>query len=388
MRPRDLRFIAQLGILAAIATCMALLVDALGVTPAYCSGATGCHTAKLAARQVLGAVPLPLIGLLAFVGLLGVTTLRSGRWVGRLELVAAGVAAVFGAGFLCIQAFALKAFCPFCVVVDALAIGICVALLAAWRLGNTDRSQWLHPVATGGLVAFACVVPLLWPHFRPASVTPFQLSGYVATDKVSIVEFVDLSCSHCRDLYSTLERLQKEQGERIHFVRLHAPLRSHRHAREGARLIACLGPDQTRLEQLTAVLFESPVLDHKAVIAGAEYVGMTPEEVDTCLADPMTDRAIDDNIALLESLGFQGLPTTYVAGERIVGAQPYSIYLAALDRVTRTGGTATAETTAFALLFGLLFLGIVEVGRRRANVERQTVVGPKQALTEDSGIAS
>lgn len=371
VRPRHLRFVAQVGILMAMATCMALLIDAVGVTPAYCSGATGCHVAKVAARRVLGSVPLPLLGLAAFVGLLVVTTSPGGRWSQRLELAGAGVAATSGLGFILVQAFVLKTFCPFCLTVDLLAMAIGALLFAAQRCKpHGERRPWLHPVAMACLAILACILPALWPHLRPAAATPLVLSGYSQPGRVTVIEFVDLSCSHCRELYPTLEKLRREQDSRVNFVRLHAPLRSHRHARQGARLLQCLLPDSARVEQLTEVLVESPSLDHKTLLAGAEFVGMTKEEAEACWSDPTTEQAIDDNIKLLESLGFEGLPTTYIGGERIVGSLPLPVYVAALDRVSRSRGSALSELVAFGVLSGILVLGILGIGRRWAAKSR------------------
>jgi predicted DsbA family dithiol-disulfide isomerase/uncharacterized membrane protein len=350
---------------------MALLIDTLGVTPAYCSGATGCHAAKLAASRVLGSVPLPLIGLLAFFGLLGVTTLRSNHLVRQLQFVGALVAALCAAGLLLVQALVIKSFCPFCVVVDIAALVAAVLLVVVHRNDAGEASaSWLHPVAVGGLAVVACVAPVVWPHLRPAAAVPAQLNEFAIPDRISVVEFVDFGCGHCRSLYPTIEKLRAERASRIHLVRLHAPARSHRQARDAARLLYCLGPDVARAEKLTEVLFENPALDHASIVSAAEYVGMTEEQVSACWTDASSEGSLDDNVKRLESLGFQGLPTTYVGGERIVGAMPLQIYLAALDRVQRSSGSANAELVAFYVLFGMLVLGIIVVGRRAARPQQ------------------
>lgn len=352
-----------------MATSVALLIDTLGVTPAYCSGKTGCHAAKLAARRALGPVPLPLVGLIAFWVWLGVTTLTRGRWSRWLQATTALVAATSALGLLGIQAFTLKSFCPFCVTVDVAAIAAAALLLIAGRLERGGASpQWLHPIALVGLGIVTSAAPVAWPHIRPATAVPAQLMDYAVPDRVTIVEFVDLGCGHCRELYPTLERLRHEQSRRIHFVRLHVPNKSHHRARDAARLIQCLLPDESRAEMLTKILFESQTLERSALIGAAESVGMSEEEAAACWDDPASGAPIEANVRLLEALGFQGLPTTYVGGERIVGAQPGAVYQAALDRVQRSRGSTNLQGWAFYVLVGMIFLGIVVVGRRgRAN---------------------
>jgi len=365
VRASRLRFLAQLCILLAIATSVALLIDSLGVSPAYCSGKAGCHAAKLAAKRLLGSVPLPLLGLIAFWVWLGATTLRGGHWSRRWNVATSIVAATSAIALLAIQAFVLKTFCPFCVTVDLVAIVAAALLLLVQRAEGRDQvTQWMHPIALGALGLVASAAPVAWPHFRPATAVPAQLQEFSVPGRITVVEFVDLSCSHCRELYSTIEQLRGDQSNRINFVRLHTPLRSHRNAREAARVIQCLLPDGQRVEKLTQILFENSALDRTSVIGAAESVGMTEDDVMACWADPASDAAIEDNFQLLEGLGFEGLPTTYVGGERIVGSQPMAVYRAALDRMQRSGGSSAAEGVPFWTILGLLALGIAVVGRR------------------------
>jgi uncharacterized membrane protein/predicted DsbA family dithiol-disulfide isomerase len=347
----------------AIVACSALLVDSFGVTPAYCSAGSGCQAVKLAARRALGPIPVPAIGLFAWVGLLAVVTSPRGRWIRRLELAAAAIAPSVGLALIAVQAFLLKTYCPYCMVVDVAAVIGGVALLASSRR-QAATSEPLQPLGVWALAALSALVPVLWPHFRPPRETPPALLGFQRAGTVTIVEFVDLSCGHCRALYPTLERLRREAGSRVNFVRLHVPLRSHRAARDGARLIACIA-DATVAEKLTQVLFESPSLDHASVVAAAEYVGLSEEELQTCWNDPATDALVEQNVQLLETLGFAGLPTTYVGGERIVGALPLPVFQLTLERASRSKGSATFETVAFCGIILVMTLGVILLARRK-----------------------
>jgi thiol-disulfide isomerase/thioredoxin len=367
VRPSLLRFLAQIGMLVAISTCVALLVDTLGLTPAYCGGTGGCHAVKLAARRVLGTVPLPLLGLVAFVGLLGMTTCQRGRRVRRAEGLGAILSGTGGVALLLVQAVVLESYCPLCVTVDVAAIAACVALLISRRGASSDEApQWLHPVTMGALVAVAGIAPVAFPHFRPVAPMPPALSQFERPSRTSVIEFVDLSCEHCRALYPTLERLRAQQGDRIHFVRLHAPKASHQRARSAARLLACLSSDIARREKLEAALFRSPDLERSSLETAAGAVGMSREQVAACWSDPASSSRIDANLELLESLGVYGLPITYVAGERIMGALPLAVYEAALVKVRRTSrlGSGNSMTFAFCTLMALLVFGIYAIGRR------------------------
>lgn len=366
MNVAKLRFLAQLWILLAVMASTALLMDSLGGTPAYCSGAGGCLAAKHAAREWLGPVPLPLLGVLAFVTWFVVTTLARTQAVLILEFGGTLVAAASGIGLLLVQALVLRTFCPLCVVVDVSAIAASLTLALARRRAQSDAgpSHFLGLQASLCLCVVAIVGPAIWPYFRPVSRVPSELAPLQIPNRVTVVEFVDLECGHCRVLHPTLEQLRQEYADRIHFVRLHAPLRSHRVARLGARLIACLEPDQTRIDLLNQSLFDGPDVDETSVRAAAEGLGLSESEIEGCWSDPRSDAMVDQNLQRLEALGFEGLPTTYVAGERIVGAMPWLVYAAAIDRASRSSDLVGLESVAFYLVFAALIAGLVWLGRR------------------------
>ncbi|HMA95903.1 MAG TPA: thioredoxin domain-containing protein [Polyangiaceae bacterium] len=363
---KALRLLGQLCLLVAIAASAALLVDSLGATPAYCTGTSGCHDAKMLARQVLGAVPLPLVGLLALYALLSVSAFGNAGWARRLELLGAAIGAVIAATLLMVQAVILKSFCPFCVIVDGCAV---LALAAFWgartRAPSGSQLNLLHPSALLALGLAAAAIPVLWPYFRAAAPVPPQLSEFQVPDRLTLVEFVDLDCEHCRALYPVLESVQADQATKLHVVRIHVPHRAHARARAAARLLVCASSDQARLEQLNRLFFESPQLDQTTIVGAAEGVGMSEAEVNACLADPASDAAIEANLQRLESLGFEGLPTTYVGGERIVGALPKAFYEATITRVQQSKGRETTSILAFYPVLAALTLGIVWIGRVR-----------------------
>ena len=160
---------------------MALLIDGLGVTPAYCSGTGGCHAVKLAAKRVFGPVPVPLLGLLALSGLLGITTLKGDRFARRLELLGALFAAILGVTLLLVQAVLLRTFCPFCVVVDICAVLASTALFAAHHWADPNPgADCLRRFAVVGLGVVACGTPFAWAELRPASGLPAALAKFAS----------------------------------------------------------------------------------------------------------------------------------------------------------------------------------------------------------------
>ena len=353
MRYRDYLLLTQLGILAAILLSAALLVDHLGATTAYCHVASGCAVARNAAVHWFGQIPLPLLGLLSFAGLLGATTQVQSSWGRRALLGGAILGGLLGGVLLAVQAFSLRTFCPYCVAVDLLAVVIAVLGSAWYWQGETSRTRHgLGLSEIGVYLAIAAVIPVVWPHFRPALPVPDGLVELRDPTKTNIVEFVDLECPHCRALYPTLEQLRLELGNGGHLLRLHAPFPGHQVARKAARLLNCLGPGEHAFALEEKLFLLSAITEFTLTKAAAD-VGITTQQLDACLNDPESEAALKRNWTLLERLGRTGLPLTFVEGERISGAMPLVVYRSAVERVRRSPSNARVQATAF---FGIVFL--------------------------------
>ena len=115
--------------LAALFVCAALLVDYLRTTPALCGFRSGCQAVIQSNYGRPLGVPLPLVGLCIFGVYFALAVYPSSvcrRLLGPLSIVI-GLGGLFLAS---VQVLVLRQTCPFCLVVDAIAI-----LLAAMELG-------------------------------------------------------------------------------------------------------------------------------------------------------------------------------------------------------------------------------------------------------------
>ena len=82
-------------------------------------------------------------------------------------------------------------------------------------------------------------------------------------------------------------------------------------------------------------LFASNDLEEAAISAQAKQLGLDPEAFARCVSDPSTDARIDADIAFIRSVGFEGLPTTWVGDRKLLGAQPVARYVDAMRAVAR-----------------------------------------------------
>jgi protein-disulfide isomerase/uncharacterized membrane protein len=351
--------------LAVLALSAAMFVDDVGYSPAFCQAAEGCAAAREAATRWFGRLPLPLVSIVAYGALLGLALLPRLRWATRALGLFAVLGGLFGVALLLAQAFVLSHFCPYCVAIDLLSL---VIAFFAWKLERLAKVgvvvlSPLRPVAIIGYALIALLAPVLWTHFRPAASVPVALKSLQVPQKVTLVEFVDAQCPHCRDLYPVIEQLKLEMGSSIVVRRLHAPLRTHLLAKAGARLLHC-ATDAAQAERLERGLFEAELRDEQSLVDLAAQAGMAASEVDACSENEHAERQVIEQIRLFKSLGRQGLPLTFVNGERIGGAMPKAVYRAAIARAQRPKGQAQGRAAAFFAITLMLGVALFFVGRQ------------------------
>jgi len=351
---RWLVWTTRAALVLALGVSAALLVDYSASSPAFCSVGSGCDTVR---RSGLGYIPLPgqaylpvpLFGLFGFGLALAATLLpnwqRRRQW--SLGLLAAG--AFLGLALITVQAFLIGEFCSLCVMVDTAALGACgVAFLipkSGWETTTKEESQAppkryrLPPASTWAvLAALGTAAPYFWPKLRPAPPVPPKVASFYQAGKINVVEFADFECPFCRRLHSELARIINDYPGKVNFVRLHMPLQSHQHARPAARAAVCAS-QQGHEQQMADFLFTTESLEQKALLDGAQRLSLDLGRFKRCLEDPATDRVIDAQASILREAGFQGLPTTYVGAEKIVGAQPEEVFRDAFDQAARGEGS-------------------------------------------------
>jgi predicted DsbA family dithiol-disulfide isomerase/uncharacterized membrane protein len=351
---RWLVWTTRAALVLALGVSAALLVDYSLSSPAFCSVGSGCDSVR---RSGLGYIPLPgeaylpvpIVGLLGFGLTLAATLLpkRRSRRPWTLGLLAAG--AFLGLGLIAVQAFVIGEFCSLCVMVDTAALVACSAAFlipkSGWETTTAEESSAsprhyrLPPAITWAvLAALGTAAPYFWPTLRPAPPVPAKVAAFYQTGKINVVEFADFECPFCRRLHTELAQIMNDYPGKVNFVRLHMPLQSHAHARPAARAAVCAS-QQGYEQQMADFLFEAESLEQKAILEGAKRLRLDLDRFKRCLEAPATDQTIDSQASILREAGFQGLPTTYVGSEKIVGAQPEEVFREAFDQAARGEGS-------------------------------------------------
>jgi predicted DsbA family dithiol-disulfide isomerase/uncharacterized membrane protein len=365
--------VLRVAVLVALAASAALLSDYAADAPTFCSAASGCGAVRASPYSHIalgdhGFVPLPWFGLLGFTVLYGASL--SSRRLMVLAAVVGGVAALW---LLYVQAFVLQHFCWLCVTTDVAAI---IAATAAVFVVRTPAAGWdvaapgdathrLAGWAWWALGVLSLAAPLLWPLVKSAPAVPGKVLAYYAPGKLNVVEFADFQCPACRRYHEVLKPILQRYGERVHFVRLHKPLTSHQFAQDAAQAAVC-AEQQGQLEPMADALFTTPDLSPAGIDRLAQAVGLDTKAFETCMMDPETRARVERESSLLVPPEFEGLPTTYIGGKRLLGVQPPEAVEDALQRAARGEGTSGVAWFVYLPLVVLCALLMLRVGLRRA----------------------
>jgi protein-disulfide isomerase len=147
---------------------------------------------------------------------------------------------------------------------------------------------------------------------------------------VTIVEFSDLQCPHCKDAQPIIDKLMASEPN-ARFVFQNYPLPMHNWAAKAAYYADCVGRSSTdafwKFVQGTfdqqSNLTESNADEKLTAIADAS--GVKGADIAACSAKPDTKTRVDKSLALGQAVGVTGTPTVFVNGRRIgnvVGVPP------------------------------------------------------------------
>jgi uncharacterized membrane protein/predicted DsbA family dithiol-disulfide isomerase len=327
-------------VLAGLVASAILAVDYLRPTPVFCSEGGGCDAVRRTAYAAVLGVPTPLVGLAGFVAI-GISQLVGSPRARVAAVVLASVAALIGVLLLIVQAV-LGHFCPYCIVADTSAIA--TAPIAWWRLARPfdARPPAFAAYAGAGLLAAATIVPVAlgWRLGARAPGVIVAEMDRTPVGKVTVVDFVDFECPFCRMTHGELEPILEAHRDRLRVVRRQVPLRMHPHAHDAARA-ACCAERLGRGEAMANALFAAPVdeLTREGCEKVAQAVGLALDPYRACVADPKTDESIEADRAAFKAAGGYALPTIWIDGEQLIGAQPRAALEKALgDALTRAGG--------------------------------------------------
>lgn len=362
--------------LAGLAAAAALSVDYRSTDASFCGPDSGCAALRETELAYLwgAGITLPEVGLVGLSLAFALSLRRDATWGARLA--AAGGAA--GLVLLLLQAFALETFCWLCVVTDvSAAVAGAFGVVALRSPRTADDRAPLRPLTWALLAVLAAAAPAFWPRLKPVPPVPEPLRAYYRPGKINVIEFTDFECPFCRRLHGRLKKLLVPYGERVNLVRLNAPLDSHPNAWHAALAAICAEPSG-KAEQVSEFLYTSGDLSEAAIRRHAVSLGIDGAAFDRCLASPASNERVTRERRILHDIGFEGLPTTYVGDQRIIGARADAVFSDALERAASGTGERGVPPWAYALLVVAVAAALVRLGWT-GRVSSSGPVGPARS---------
>lgn len=148
---------------------------------------------------------------------------------------------------------------------------------------------------------------------------------------VTIVEFSDFACGHCRETQETLARIRDAYGDQVRVVFRDFPLEGVGSASFTAALAAECADDQGAFWAMHDLLFENqPVFDRGSLRSYATGLGLDMEQFDNCLESEEHQAEVMHDVEDGRSYGVAATPTFFVNGRRLVGTVSFSIFQRAI----------------------------------------------------------
>jgi len=149
---------------------------------------------------------------------------------------------------------------------------------------------------------------------------------------VTIVEFSDLQCPHCKEAQPVIEKLLAAEPN-ARFVLQQYPLPMHNWAAKGAAYADCIG----RTSREAFWKFVQATFDDQANITDsnadekltqiADKSGVKGADMAACAAKPETKTRVERSLSLGQEVGVTGTPTLFINGRHIsnVTGMPYEV---------------------------------------------------------------
>ena len=164
-----------------------------------------------------------------------------------------------------------------------------------------------------------------------------------AAAPVTVVEFSDLQCPHCKEEQPTLDRLAAEdQNARVVFQNF--PLPMHDWAMKAASYADCVGrssPDGfwKFVQSIYAAQSDltSANVDEK-LMGFADAAGVKGSDVAACATKPETTTRVEHSIDLGKALEVNSTPTIFINGRKLsAGGLPYDVLQKLVDFAAKDG---------------------------------------------------
>jgi len=175
--------------------------------------------------------------------------------------------------------------------------------------------------------------------------------GATKTPEITIVEFSDLQCPHCKAAQPVIDRLMADYPN-AQLVFEHFPLGNHKWAAEAAALGVCVAQQNNgAFWKYVNGVFEKQETIPEATPTGAlasivKSAGADPVKASECAKLPETTQRVQRSIDLGRAVGVNGTPTVFINGRKLPSIKdiPYEALKQLVDFEAQQGKTAPAQS--------------------------------------------
>jgi protein-disulfide isomerase len=223
-------------------------------------------------------------------------------------------------------------------VLDAFAVlAIALGAVGIFALGMYAHSR----VAGGGSNNAAAAAPPAQANSGAQAGAPAKVQVSPDDDPsqgpqdalVTMIEFADFQCPYCGRFHAqTLPLILKEYGDRIRLVYRDFPLTSiHQYAEKAAEAGECAHEQDKFWEYHDVMYLNQTALDRESLGRYAQNAGLDMAKFNSCLDSGKYATEVAADLQAGAAAGVRGTPAFFVNGQLISGAQPYSVFKAAID---------------------------------------------------------
>jgi protein-disulfide isomerase/rhodanese-related sulfurtransferase/uncharacterized membrane protein len=313
--------------------------------PMVCIG-TGCDAVRASAYSTVWGVSMPVFGVLGYM-LLAVVIIAEALFSAPLARLAHYVfLGMTGIGFLfslCLeylQAFAIHAFCAWCVT-----SGVAMTTLFALAIVNLVRAgqepepaaqltslRSLFAVCVAGMLVGVPAFYLLARHSQLAPAAPQATPASLAERLVrpgsyqagnpqallTVVEFGDFECPVCGRGEAAAREIRTQYARQVRFVFRQFPLeRIHPFAAKAAEASECAGQQGKFWEMLDKIYSRQFDLGIEGLERDAAELGVDRPRFNQCLTSGATAGRVRQDVEDGRALGVRATPT-FFSGQKMI----------------------------------------------------------------------
>ena len=160
-------------------------------------------------------------------------------------------------------------------------------------------------------------------HIEPprSDAIAFELDGFPSKGdpdaKVTLVEFADYQCPHCRNAHQLLKQLLPQYLDRIRYVYLDFPINRSGISRKVAEGAVCADRQQRYWDYQDLAFERQAQLNEAAVTEMAAALKLDRQAFSACLQDPSTAEQVKRAEQQAIGAGVTGTPSFFINGHRV-----------------------------------------------------------------------